>query len=467
MNRAPPIAARPAPRQRARRAATMLAALALAPAAVTAAAEPMVVLDRQLRAVTGEIRRITPQSIVLAPFPLGEPDRTFALADVAIITRPGWWSPEPSQAEPDARAAQADPRAAVASAATIELTDGRVLRGTLALDDAASAAPANTPQPADKPAGTVAWMHPILGRLTFPLDAVRSIRLPGGEGSEPGTDEKPARSPAEPAPDPRDPKPGTPARAEPTRDAVLLNNGDRVTGFVEQVAAEVWIADGQAMTKVPVARVQEVRLVNPVTRPAGTRVWLDGASAVGVDYLGADPQRGLTLGIEPAPGKSRQVFVRPEQVRAIVPEAERLTPLAALPVAKVSPQADRPFVEPPRAGRTDPLLGAADVELPGPMSVEWTLPAGAERLGGWIVLPPAYHEWGDCTVRIETLGAAGPSEVGRESVSAARALVPINVPLPAGTRALRITVDAGAYGPIQDRIVLRRMLVVSAGDAKK
>lgn len=445
-------------------------ALALAPAAVTAAAEPMVVLDRQLKAVTGEIRRITPQSIVLAPFPPGEPDRTFALADVAIVTRPGWWSPDPAQAEPDARGAQADPRAAAAAlagVATIELTDGRVLRGTLAFDDAASAAPANTPQPADKPAGTVAWMHPILGRLTFPLDAVRLIRLPGSDGGEPGADEKPAGSPADPGSDRPDLKPGTLARAEPTRDVVLLNNGDRVTGFVEQVGAEVWIADGQAMTKVPVARVREVRLVNPATRPAGTRVWLDGASAVGVDYLGADPQRGLTLGIEPAPGKSRQVFVRPEQVRAIVPEAARLTSLAALPVAKVSPQADRPFVEPPRAGRADPLLGAADVELPGPMSVEWTLPTGAERIGGWIVLPPAYHEWGDCTVRLEALGGAGASEIGRESVNAARALVPINVPLPAGARTLRITVEAGAYGPIQDRIVLRRMLVVSAGDTKK
>lgn len=461
-----PVAARP----RARSAGALLAGLALVTAAGAAAAEPMVVLDRQLRAVTGEIRRITPQSVVLAPFPPGEPDQTFALADVAIITRPGWWSPEPPPAEPDARAPQADQRAAAAaagSAAIIELTDGRVLRGALALDDAASAAPANTPQPADKPAGAVAWMHPILGRLTFPLDAVRAIRLPGGApaAGEPAAEDEPGSGPA--APDPSDLKPGTPARVAPTRDTVVLSNGDRVTGFVEQVGAEVWIADGQSMTKVPVARVREVRLVNPATRPTGTRVWLDGAAAVGVDYLGADPQRGLTLGIEPAPGKSRQVFVRPEQVRAIVPEAGRLTPLAALPVARVGPQADRPFVEPPRAGRADSLLGAADVGLPGPMSVEWTLPDGAERLGGWIVLPPAYHEWGDCTVRLEALGGAGASEIGRESVNAARALVPVNAPLPAGARTLRITVEAGAYGPIQDRVVLRRMLVVSAGDARK
>jgi hypothetical protein len=219
------------------------------------------------------------------------------------------------------------------------------------------------------------------------------------------------------------------------------------------------------MTKIPASRVREITLVNPLVRPTGTRVWLDGAWSVGVDYLGADPQRGLALGIEPAKGKSRQVFVRHESVIAIVPGAERIVPLASLAVSRVSgPVAphERPFVPALRVGERDQLLGAADLEVPGPMTIEWALPKGAERIGGWLVMPPAYHEWGDCVVRIEGVEAKGGAvEIVRESMSAERALVPINAGIPASAMTLRLTVEGGAYGPIQDRVVLRRVLIVS------
>ncbi len=438
------------------------AALAATSASVAVASQPVVILDTQLRATTGEIRRITPKGIAFAPYPLTEPERTLAMDDVALIVQPWWWSPERQREA----ASLSTPSPSPALAARLEMTDGRILAGKLDLPaEGSGGGGTGDGQGVDLaalPKDVLAWDHPILGRLTVRLEDVRRLTMPPPPPlpDAPKTDDQANKPGADkPAPGPADAK----------RDAVVLLNGDQVRGFVEHVGSEVWVAEGGAgaMTKVPAQRVREVLLVNPPVRPTGARVWLDGAWSVGVDYLGADPQRGLALGIEPAKGKSRQVFVRHEQVIAIVPHAERLTPLAALAVARVTgpvaPSA-RPFVAPPRVNEIDALLGASDVEIPGPMTVEWALPKGALRLGGWLVLPPAYHEWGDCLVRFESLDTKGtPTEVARESVNADRALVPLNVPLPSGASTLRLTLDAGAYGPIQDRVVLRRMLIVSGG----
>ena len=48
-------------------------------------------------------------------------------------------------------------------------------------------------------------------------------------------------------------------------------------------------------------------------------------------------------------------------------------------------------------------LHLADVQIPGPMRVVWSLPPGAERFAVQAVLPPAARTWGEC----ELIVAAG------------------------------------------------------------
>jgi hypothetical protein len=104
-------------------------------------------------------------------------------------------------------------------------------------------------------------------------------------------------------------------------------------------------------------------------------------------------------------------------------------------------------------------LGAADIEIPGPMSVEWTLPAGSARLGTTVELPPSARVWGDCELIIEGVAGSKASQLSKVHLSGSTPSADVSVPL-AGAGRLRMTIDPGPSGPIQDRVVLRRPVVL-------
>jgi len=114
---------------------------------------------------------------------------------------------------------------------------------------------------------------------------------------------------------------------------------------------------------------------------------------------------------------------------------------------------------PPIVG--DPIgaaLGAPDIELPGPMSVTWTLPAGVTRVAGVAELPVSARAWGDCSVVM--FDGAG-AQVWTTRLSGDAPSAPFNIDL-SGKDALTLTVrvEAGANGPIEDRVLLRRVLLL-------
>ena len=79
-------------------------------------------------------------------------------------------------------------------------------------------------------------------------------------------------------------------------------------------------------------------------------------------------------------------------------------------------------------------------------------------------LDPAGAAWGDCDVRISVRGLESQiRELARGRVNADSPVLPINVSLPGSAGVLRLEVLPGAGGPIQDRIVLKRMLILSSG----
>jgi hypothetical protein len=401
----------------------------------------VVLLDRSLQAQTVDIRRIA-QGKIFFTAPGASEESSVPLDSIVAITEPGWWSG-------DYAAGSLSPVRPGDSTVIgqVELVDGRVVQGRPDLRSGHDA-DASDAAAAEPPKDILRWEHPELGRLEFKLEEVRRIRMPG-EFTPP---------PAAPVP-----PPAAAGGDAADRDLVLLTNGDRLSGFVERVGAEVWISEGGAVTKVALSRVGEIRLVNPAVRPEGTMAWLQGpggGSIIRVEHVGADPQKGLLLGIEPASGKSRQVFLPADQVRALAPSAQRLVPLSSLKITRQEPARGRAYSDPVRpVGPAHALMGVRDLELPGPMSVEWEVTEGAARVGGWIVLPAAFQEWGDCLVRIEAVGVkTGP--LVEERVSAASPTIAVNTALPPGTKTLRITIDPGAYGPIQDRIVLHRFVIV-------
>lgn len=327
--------------------------------------------------------------------------------------------------------------------AFIELVDGQRFVGS----------PALQAEQGDR----ITWTHPRLGDLRIPLDVVSRLVL------------RPAVAAKAPPP-----------HVDATGDEVLLLNGDRVRGFVENAGAIVTVSPPKpapglpqpASIDIPLDQVASLTLTNPKEALRGVAVWLEDGSIVagaGIEFDAAGRKITIAGGSAdgsaaktPAAGASLDVAT----LRGIVPKAERLIPLAALPVAREAPTGDRRTFEPVRisSGELPAPLGAEDVVLPGPMVVEWTLPAGADRLAGWLVLEERFWAWGDCEVTIFL--AAGeddpsPRLLMRDRLNARRPIAPVNVPLMSGGRPqrLRVIVDAGEHGPVQDQLVLRNFLI--------
>ena len=414
------------------------------------------------RASTGQVITIDERG-TRSTLPLGGGSGILAIA-------PSWWVlDETTSLTADsavaARRATTPGAADPASSARVQLTDGQRLIGHLGAPEL----------DADRDDQSIRWIHPQLGGLTLPLDRLRRVELLIG------------------APGPG----GTLAAAGATSelDVVSLMNGDRVEGYVESITGgddgAVAVSRGTptpkgaapaAPTTMAIAQVASINLGNPTERPRGLMLWLGDASVIAaqrIDIDAANARVTLNAQLPAAPGSDAAPQSGPTSLdladlRAVAFDAGRITPLSQLPLTAFAAQGGRRIAEPPRirpvAGDGWPSpLGADDIELPGPMLAEWELPPGAVRLAGWVSLDPAAQIWGDCEVSLSVIGgdSAAPRDLARQRISAAQPLMPVNVVLPglpSGAR-LRVTVEPGERGPIQDRVNLRRMLVLTTAGA--
>ena len=321
--------------------------------------------------------------------------------------------------------------AAPAPLPALWLTDGQRLAGA--------------PRNGESPESTIAWQHPVFGVLPVPLDDVSRVVL-------------------------RKTRRGGPASPEADRDVVTLVNADRLAGFLESFGPTVRLdADGQAR-EVSRLRVAEAALANPSVPARGLTLWLADGSVVraaalatsrGEVRLTPDITGYASDGFPPpteAPSDGAATPLVLADIVAAAFDAGSIVPLASVPPASQKPVGDRRWAEPVSVGAPDTaVLGAADVTLPGPMTVEWQLPDGALRLSCELELPPDLWSWGDCEVVLALVQARQePMELARERLNAARPRVPVNVGFETPEARLRVTLEAARYGPIQDRAILRR-----------
>ncbi|MBX3385966.1 MAG: hypothetical protein KF768_05295 [Phycisphaeraceae bacterium] len=285
--------------------------------------------------------------------------------------------------------------------------------------------------------------------------------------------------------------------------------------------ARITIESAGRVVQVPYESVAQVVLQSPATpvaagpsRPVARVVLADGTSLL----VGSISTLHASAGGQPVParlklsvpalrsasiaeeaGEPASVTVDAADVRSIVPIATRLTPLSSLAIVRHEPASDRrradapvrPVLSPRESSGT---LGAAPIGLDGPCVVEWALSmdadaasamgAGAERpvwFAGRVSLPSVAAPWGDCDVRLEWLGegSAGPMVLGSARLNGDMPSVRLAGPVPVGSAGsasgpgvggvggiggggarLRLTVEAGAYGPIRDAVVLDEWLLL-------
>lgn len=237
-------------------------------------------------------------------------------------------------------------------------------------------------------------------------------------------------------------------------DRVMLLNGDTVEGFIAGVNGSLLVESGGNELEIPLSRVAGFALANPPEPPDGRMVWLHDGSVLAVSDIEITITGEAALGLRGESAGAVYDAVAMD-VLAILLDPGAISGLSTLgPTAVVYPP-ERLLPEPPvREGAG--LLGAGDIDLVGPVRVEWEFPRPAVRLAATAILPPAMWAWGDCELVVR-MGDEG-TVVLRERLRAERPSIDLNLPL-GGARRLTIEVLSGEGGPVQDRVVLVRPLV--------
>lgn len=315
-------------------------------------------------------------------------------------------------------------RGAVPSAGDVlELTDGQRFPGTLL--------------PTSSDGQTVRWVHNTLGDLSFPLERVDSAHPIGlGESLAP--------------------RPEDSVRIE---DSITLANGDVLRGFLAGLGDPIVFETDGNTANIPADRVISMRLATERVEPEGVYVWLsDGTIAKATEFI-TDPSRER---VEFTIESGQSAAYRVGAVRGISFDTARLVPLATLTPIEQTPTGERLFAEPIRYAASSyddadlgrATLGLATIEMPGPMAVTYELPENATRFGGTFELDTNTAPWGDCVVSIVLDGR----EIFSQRLHENQRLAPFSVT--AQGRELTVRVDPGEYGPILDRVSLKRAIVL-------
>ncbi len=345
----------------------------------------------------------------------------------------------------------------------------------------------------------VIWAHPSFGRVTIALDRVAKVVMDAGVLRRARAEEAAEGDGLAPA----DAAPPDGAGIAPASDTVTLINGDTLTGFLLSLGDPVEIEVDGVTVAIPSERVLSAQLANNPEPMSGLVVWLeDGSVAVvaSIDMAGGD-QVSLRL----HDGQSADFSL--DSISAVAFDAGRLRPLSALRPVDQRPIDRRVLLEPlrvrtPRApgspgspgspargntapgtsgvpaagnaaapgrpgpGIPDPLeamappadLNAPDVEFPGPMSVRWTLPLGARRFAAVADLPVDALPWGDCELVVTV---DGREELRRRLwQDAPRYEFSVALGGADHAREMTIAIEPGPSGPINDRVILRRPLIL-------
>ncbi|QOI99867.1 MAG: hypothetical protein HRU70_04955 [Phycisphaeraceae bacterium] len=292
------------------------------------------------------------------------------------------------------------------------------------------------------------WESPLLGPLRLPLDALASVALRHA-GAETSTTPAPARA----------------------SDRLTLVNGDVLDGFINAMSDPVVIEVGGKPRTVPLSRVREASFANPATPWPRSCVWLDDGTILPFDAIESDAgPRSTTMlvtraeGSGPLPGFALKMPFA--QIHAAAFDMGMLQTLASIAPARQAPSEGRGWA-PPIELSADPTttpMGLADITLPGPMTVEWVLPRRAARFAAYAELPTTSRVWGDCVLVVELIEGGAARVVTRQRLHEGSPGVEINteisVPRGGPEPRLRVTIDPGERGPIQDRVVLHTPLLL-------
>ncbi len=226
-------------------------------------------------------------------------------------------------------------------------------------------------------------------------------------------------------------------------------------GYIVGVGAEYRLeTETGDIASAPARLVSSAWFANPSEEPVGAYLWLTDGSVVGaesiIDLNGDRVQVRLTSG--------ENAVVPTAQVLAALFDADRVVALSSLD-ADVDVPASRRWSSPPAmlpasTSHSSPFFFARDIDIPGPMTLSWTLPADAERFGTTIAMPAHAFPWGDCEIEVRSGGVS----VHRARLNQESPRTQINVELV--SRDLEIEISEGAHGAVYDTVTLIAPIVL-------
>ncbi len=282
-----------------------------------------------------------------------------------------------------------------------------------------------------KPTEAIAWNHPWLGRIDVPLKLVESVAFTLTASA---------------------PTPGA-------KDVVLLANGDRQEGLIAKfgsvISLEVDRGGKSQNIEIPLNLVAGISIVagkQPVIK--AKRVWFDEGTVIDVQSIAIGDDGFVRLGGSGLAAGTQPTRVGISQIAAILLDSQGLIPLASLSPTRVEGPATRFTIPKPTVQETDAPLNLSAIEYAGPMTARYALPVGCQRFTSEAELPRAAWQWGD----FELVIRSNDTEVFRARLNGTNPTATINVPLTG--RELTIELTQGANGPIQDRLVLERPMLL-------
>lgn len=240
-------------------------------------------------------------------------------------------------------------------------------------------------------------------------------------------------------------------------DSLILINGDTLRGFLVSIDESVVFDPGTGDREFSIGRVAEVRLGNEPQAHQGPRFWMRTGEIINAESSHNLPESEIP----------ESTFIQADSMIAVWLDDRAPIPLADLELISLEPSATRRWTRKPERGSAwASPLGLASVAFDGPVRTAWSLPpqaasfSAAVHLGGDLdnpARPPG--PWADAvlTISIETNTTSQVLATIKLSTLKPDADIAVSLPgLGDAGRRLIIELGEGRFGPIQDRLLLRR-----------
>jgi len=386
---------------------------------------------------------------------------------IALV--PTWWTTPDASSQPplsaDTPIRNTTQRPLASTDGVLETNTGSWLFGQITQPPNADT---SEQQPPQTNANTIHFNARRLGVIPVPIDDIRTIWF---DAPSTPNDTRPQIHPA--------------ALDADGADVVILRTGERLVGFIESINETSVAIDDQrtGLVNAPTGRVLALRFGGPPQPHAAATVWLNDGTVIAGLTLAEDTtnepvsaRRGpMLFGSLPLGQSTLPVSLPINDIDAVLLNSSSLVALASFSPTSQHPIGTR--IADSITNDIDPLspprpLFAADILLPGPMEVRWQIPDNAVRIAFDAVLPDDCRIWGDCDVRVyidqprptrssQQDSRSGEHELAAFSLSGSSPVHRVNAVLePAPRRELVVRVEPGNFGPIQDRVQLRRGIIL-------